>query len=136
MSKPLVLELSISDAIDENKTLSENLAHRESTNTHQYDPDASIHDQDDNALDSDSDDQVTVEKKGRGKEKDYDIIETLPDFKTANEKMKTYDSYRYRYLKKSVKHGDRSYYACSGHQKCPKMMYLLKVINIFNFITS
>ena len=52
MSNPLVLELSISDATDENK-LSENLAHRESTNTHQYDPDASIHDQDDNALDSD-----------------------------------------------------------------------------------
>jgi hypothetical protein len=41
MSKPFVLELSISDAIDENKTLSENLAHRESTNTHQYDLDAS-----------------------------------------------------------------------------------------------
>ena len=130
MSKPFVLELSISDATDENK-LSENLAHRESTNTHQYDPDASIHDQDDNALDSDSDDQVTVEKKGRGKEKEYDIIETLPDFKTANEKMKTYDSYRHRYEKKSVKHGDKFYYTCSGHQKCPKMMYLLKVINIF-----
>ena len=107
MSNPLVLELSISDATDENK-LSENLAHRESTNTHQYDPDASIHDQDDNAFDSDSDDQVTVQKKGRGKEKEYDIIETLPDFKTANEKMKTYDSYRHRYEKKSVKHGDRS----------------------------
>jgi len=68
MSKPFVLELSISDATDENKTLSENLAHRESTNAHQYDPDASIYDQDDNALDSDSDDQVTVEKKGRGKD--------------------------------------------------------------------
>ena len=59
MSKPFVLELSISDATDENK-LSENLAHRESTNTHQYDPDASIHDQDDNALDSDSDSQSNM----------------------------------------------------------------------------
>ena len=67
MSKPFVLELSISDAPDENKTLSENLAHRESTNTHQQAPDAYIHDLDDNALDSDSDDQVTVENKGGGK---------------------------------------------------------------------
>ena len=76
-----------------------------------------------------------MKKKGRGKAKEYDIIETLPNFKTANEKMKTYDSYRHRYEKKSVKHGDRSYYACSGHQKCPKMSESVKGNKfIFNLI--
>ena len=116
---------------EEPKTKSASLAHRDST-IPDHDLDASYHDQDDDAFNNSETEDSSPIKKGRGKEKEYDQIEKYPDFITAKNKMETYTTYHFRYEKKSINQGDKSYYSCNNQHKCPKLMYLLKV-NILIF---
>jgi hypothetical protein len=122
------LHLSEESTDNESKTKSASLAHRDST-LPENDLDASYHDEDDDAFEEEHSDTEKSHpvKIGRGKEKEYDQIEQFPDFITAKTKMETYNTYHFRYEKKSINQGDKSYYSCNNQPKCPKLMYLLKV---------
>ena len=122
------LHLSEESTDNESKTISASLARRDST-LPENDLDASYHDEDDDAFEETSDtEKYPTVKNGRGKEKEYDQIGQFPDFITAKTKMETYTTYHFRYEKKSINQGDKTYNSCNNQPKCSKLMYLLKVI--------
>lgn len=86
-------------------------------------------------LDSEEEEEV-VTKKGRGLNKEYEKLETTPDYNAAlkymSDNMKTY---HFRYTKET-NDGDKKYYTCNGFPKCPKVVFILLVSTfIFNLFT-
>ena len=80
------------------------------------------------------DEEEVVTKKGRGLNKEYEKLETTPDYNAAlkymSDNMKTY---HFRYTKET-NDGDKKYYTCNGFPKCPKVVFILLVSTfIFNY---